>query len=453
MLPLCFLKIEGKGQPVTAVPRLSNRLVSTLEVRPKAYFVWDDALAGFGLRVYPTGRMSYLIQYRVKRRTRRYTLGYHGELTAEKARLQAMSKLGDVAEGGDPAEKRRFDREGITVRELCERYLLDAELGLIPGKRGPKKPSTLRSDRSRMEALIIPLLGTRLVKDIGRAEVSQFMRDVASGKPKRDVRTKARGRSIVRGGLTTAGRTAGLLGGILTYAVRNGIIDSNPVHGIPKPATRFRRRRLSEQEYKQLGEILISAEKAGHNAHAIAIIRLLALTGCRRGEIEKLRWEEVDFARQCLQLADTKEGRSIRPLGAAALSLLKGLHPDAASGYVFEGAAAGKPFDGLQKVWDKTIKGRLEGVTPHVLRHSFASTANDLGYTEATIAAMLGHAAGTTTSRYMHHLDSVLVAAADRVSTHIAMLMGAQEAQRKALESLFAKWGVANQSWNEAVAD
>ena len=66
-------------------------------------------------------------------------------------------------------------------------------------------------------------------------------------------------------------------------------------------------------------------------------------------------------------------------------------------------------------------------MTPHTLRHSFASVAGDLGFTESTIAAMLGHAAGTVTSRYVHHLDSVLVAAADKVATAIHAMMTGSE--------------------------
>ena len=114
---------------------------------------------------------------------------------------------------------------------------------------------------------------------------------------------------------------------------------------------------------------------------------------------------------------------------------------------MFEGAVAGKAFDGVPKVWAKTVAQRLPGVTPHVLRHSFASAANDLAYTEATIAAMLGHAAGTTTSRYMHHLDSVLIAAAQSVSSHIAGLMGQTETERREMGRLFDDWGAATVAW------
>jgi integrase len=420
--------------------RLSKRSVDTLEPQSADYFAWDDELPGFGVRVYTSGRKTYIVQYRNIRRTRRITLGKHGPLTPDEARRLAKVHLGDIASGGDPAEERKTRRSGMTIRELCDRYLDDCELGLIPGKRRmPKKPSTIAADRSRIGAHILPLLGTRLVKEIGRAEVNEFMRDVANGKARRDLKTKPRGRSIVRGGLTTAGRTVGLLGGILTYAVRNGVIDHNPVRYIVKPAGRVRQRHLTEAEYRQLGGILRKAERDGHSPVALDMIRLLALTGCRRGEIEKLRWEEVDEERSCFRLADTKEGRSVRPVGKPVFDILSARRPEKARGCVFPGAVAGKPFDGLPKVWEKVVRPLFPDVTPHVLRHSFASMANDLGYTEATIAAMLGHAAGTTTSRYVHNVDSVLVTATDRVCQHVAGLLGGG-VQLDALAKLLNRW-------------
>lgn len=120
----------------------------------------------------------------------------------------------------------------MTVRELCERYLGDAEKGLILGKgRRPKKQSTLAIDRGRIERHLLPLLGNRRVKDISLSDVNGFVRDIASGKTQADIKTGHRGRAIVRGGIGTAARTVGLLGGILTYAVDHGVIERNPANG------------------------------------------------------------------------------------------------------------------------------------------------------------------------------------------------------------------------------
>lgn len=250
------------------------------------------------------------------------------------------------------------------------------------------------------------------------------MRDVATGKTADDVKTGFRGRAIVEGGAGTAARTVGLLGGIFSYAVSEGLRPDNPVRGVRRPADRRRERRLLPDDYRALGEALAEAQATGENLVAVAAVCLLALTGCRLGEIVNLNYAEIDRRGQALRLADTKEGASVRPLGAAALAVLDGLPQR--DGYVLRGERSDRPYGGLPKALARIMARRpehLSGVTAHVLRHSFATTADELGYTEATIAALLGHRSGGITSRYIHPLDRVLIAAADRVAGQIEAWM------------------------------
>ena len=150
-------------------------------------------------------------------------------------------------------------------------------------------------------------------------------------------------------------------------------------------------------------------------------MRLLALTGCRRGEVAALTWPEVDLDARQLRLSATKEGYSIRPLGQPAADLLASLPHHAEGDAVLASGPDGKPHAGLRRAWARIVKrAKLKGVTLHTLRHSFATTANTLGCSEPTIAAMLGHSRGTMTSRYIHHIDATLLAAADRVAGAIA---------------------------------
>ena len=413
--------------------RLTKRIVDAADNRSSDYFIWDEELPGFGLRVFKSGKRSYLVQYRAAGRTRRYTIGPHGAWTPETARKKGRSLLGRIAQGENPAEERRLDARAITVKELCAQYLKDAENGLVLGKgRRPKKASTILIDRSRIHRHVIPLLGTRRVKDITPSDINRFIRDVISGKTKTDIKTKARGRAIVRGGAGTAARAVGLFGGILTYAIEHGIIERNPVHGVRKPADRVKTRRLSEQDYRVLGKVLSQVVNDDRFRSAVPIIRLLALTGCRRGEGVNLKWTEIDVENSCLRLSDSKEGASVRPVGLPVLDLLDAQRSEQDDVFVFAGTEEGKPLVGFPKYWQKVLKGTaLEDLTPHVLRHSFASSiANDLGFTEATIAALLGHSKGTVTSLYIHAIDTAVVMAADTVSGYINGLLNGVQFKR-----------------------
>ncbi|MBW4653505.1 MAG: site-specific integrase [Kaiparowitsia implicata GSE-PSE-MK54-09C] len=253
------------------------------------------------------------------------------------------------------------------------------------------------------------------------------MKDIMAGKTRANVKTdKLRGRAIVRGGAGTAARTVGLFGGILTYAVELGIIEQNPVHGVRKPKDQVNARRLSEQEYRTLGDILRKAIKDWQYETTAEIIRVIALTGCRRSEIIGLQCGEVDTEGSCLRLTDSKEGASVRPIGLPALEYLESRRNEDqdAEAYVFPGWEDDTPFGAFPRQWTKLFKDTdLAGITPHVLRHSFASIGNDDGFTEATIAALVGHSRGTITSRYIHTFDTALIMAADSIAGYIQGLL------------------------------
>jgi hypothetical protein len=139
--------------------KITKRVVEGAEAREKDYVIWDDELPGFGVRVFNSGKRSYVIQYRMRGRSRRYTIGLHGAWAPETARREAKVQLGRVAAGEDPVEDRQLDHKAVTVKELCARYLADLQAGLILGKGGrPKKPSTITTDTGRLERHIIPLL-------------------------------------------------------------------------------------------------------------------------------------------------------------------------------------------------------------------------------------------------------------------------------------------------------
>lgn len=415
--------------------KITKRIVEAAQPNGRDYFLWCDELPGFGVRIFASGRRSYLVQYRRSGRTRRVTIGFHGAVTAEDARRAAKVLLGRVALGEDPAEDKATDRAAMTVAELCDTYLKAAAKGLIMGKGGrPKKAKTLYVDKGRIERHIKPLLGARKVRDLTTVDAQRFVRDVQAGKTATVVKTGLRGKAVVKGGPGTAARTVGLLGGILSYAKSEGIIPANPAFGVKKPADNTRDRRLRPEEFHALGKAIEKAEAAGEAWQGTALIRLLALTGCRLTEILDLRWSEVDLKFCELRLDDSKEGASLRPLGASARAVLEALPREPGSAYVLPSIRGGRRYGGHARALGRAAKASgIAGLTAHLLRHSFGSTAADLGYNESSIGSMLGHAGHTVTSLYIHHLDDVLIDAADRTAEAVlkAMRTGAGPTMRR----------------------
>jgi integrase len=397
--------------------------------------VWDLGVPGFGARRQKSDAVTYVLLYRTKEgRQRWYTIGRHGApWTPDTARAKARKLLAEIADGGDPVATKVAARTALTVSDLCDQYLEDATAGRLLLPRGAaKKASTLYTDRRRIERHIKPLLGRHSVPSITRDDIEAFLHQVAEGATAGLHKTE-RGSSKTRGGKGTASRTVGLLGGIFTYAVRRKLRKDNPTQGVVRFADGKRERRLSDAEYAQFGAGLISAAVAPAPIRpgvrpggsvwpdAIAAARFLLLTGWRRGEALGLTRDEVDLPRRTATLADSKTGVSMRPLSQAACEVLKAQGPGGGDTLVFKPSRGEGLMGGFPWLFQRIVKaaGLPADVTPHVLRHSFASLASDLGYSEATIAALIGHQGRSVTSRYVHAADAVLLAAADRICGNI----------------------------------
>lgn len=420
--------------------RIGLRDVRALE--PGA-IIYDSDVLGFAAQR-QRDSVSYVVRYRTTTgRQRWHTVGRHGSpWTPDMARDEARRILGDVAKGLDPAGDKQERRKAATVAELCDDYWKAVETGRHLTRTGkPKKPSTMATDRGRINAHIKPVLGRMLVTALTRQDIQAFMHAVADGKTaKREKTEKKRGLQNVRGGRGTATRTVSLLGSILTFAVERGIRADNPVRGVRTFAENKRERRLSDDEYAALGNALKKAteppprktplppgkEAKGMWAPALAAIRFLALTGWRSGEAINLKWTEVDLERRTAVLGDTKTGKSMRPLSHAACDVLRSLPRVGDSELVFPASRGDGAMSGFISFWQRVAKlaGFTSEIIPHTLRHSFASLAADLGYSEFTIGALIGHKGQSITARYVHSADAVLLAAADAVARRSAELMG-----------------------------
>jgi integrase len=398
--------------------KLTKTAVDNANPETTDRFLWDSELKGFGLKVSKGGRKSYVCQYRTaggrSGDDRRLTIGQHGSpWTVEMARSEAKQILGRAANGEDPALEKQDLKKRLSVAELCDQYLQHG--------CGTKKASTLATDKGRIERHIKPLLGRKKVQDVTRADVKKFLQDIAQGKTATDVKTGKRGRAIVKGGQGTATRTVGLLGGILAYAADCGMIEMSPVVGVKRFADKKGNRYLSQQELVVLGKALRNAETEGENPSALAILKLLVFTGARKGEIEALKWSEVDFASGYLKLADSKTGQKAIPLNAGALQILNDQERLAGNDYVFPAYRGERYYEGTPKVWKRIRSAaELSDVRLHDLRHSFASIAVSGGASLPIIGALLGHAHSATTQRYAHLSDDPLRAASDAVGSQIA---------------------------------
>jgi len=389
--------------------------------------VWDAKVVGFGVRRQKSEARAYLVKTRVNSRQRWFSIGRHGApWTPDTARKEALRILGVVAEGQDLAAIRDENKVALTVTQLCKLYLQEANSGKILTKFGmPKKASTIVSDLGRIERHIKPLLGKKRVKDVTPHDVKRFMHDVATGKTATDVKTGLRGRAIVKGGRGAATRTVGLLGGIFSYAVDNGMRLDNPTHGVKRFPDKKEERYLTPVDLRKLGEAMAEAASDGENVYGLAGIRLLIFTGCRKSEILTLKWEEVDFENCCLRLPDSKTGKKVVVLGAPALDILSSLPRIQKNPYVLPGKKKGQHLVGLPKVWERIRKSAdLDWATLHVLRHSFASYGAASGLGLPIIGKLLGHKDAATTARYAKVDLDPAKAAAERISEGIAAALG-----------------------------
>jgi integrase len=373
--------------------KLTKRVVDAVEVRPKNYIIFDQELPCFGLRVMPSGKRFFLVQYKFKGRTRRVMLGMYGPVTPEEARRRATVLLGEVKAGIDPAERRDAERSAPTMKAFGERFLKQhADVHC--------KPTTRAEYKRSVELFINPKFGTRRVTDITRADVAELHYEM-------------------RETPYQANRTLGVLSKMFSLADLWGVRTDgvNPCWKVPRYKEEKRERYLTKTELKTLGEVL---RQSNSEPEAVAAIRLLLLTGCRLSEIQKLEWAHVDLDDCCLRLPDSKTGAKVVQLGPAALRVLRGITRIDGNPYVITGKKEGSHLTDLQRPWRRLRKrAGLEDVRIHDLRHSFASDALELGEDLPMIGKMLGHKDIKSTARYAHLKDKPVKAATAKVAESI----------------------------------
>ena len=186
--------------------KITKRIIDSL--KPPAtgsLFVWDSELRGYGVRVSPHGRVSFVIQYRTRQnRTRRYSFAVFGPTTPDQARAQARQLLAAASMGHDPSVERHAERGAMTVAQLCDAYLAALRGGQVLTRFGqPKRASTAAIDEGRIARHIVPLIGTKIAATLTLADVQRMVDGITSGKTAGTFKTKARGKAVVEGGRPT----------------------------------------------------------------------------------------------------------------------------------------------------------------------------------------------------------------------------------------------------------
>lgn len=425
--------------------KFTRRFVEGVQPGVRDVFRWDSDVIGMGLKVTPSGHRSYVLQYRFGGRTRRYTIGLHGSpWTPDSARDQARILLGKIAGGDDPQDEKTAGHREMTLAQLCDLYLKE---GLAT-----RKPASIASARSNIENHIKPLLGGRRAALIRREDVERLLIAVADGKTARRTKTrKKKGLSRVRGGRGAANAAVVTLSAAFGFAVGRRIRPDNPALRVRRFPEKKLERFLSPAELGRLGEAIAAAAALGvESPYALAAIRLLILTGCRKSEILTARRDYVDHYHRCLRLPDSKTGAKIVHLGAAAMRVIEQIAPVDGNPHLLPGPGGEGHFVNLQKPWERLrAAAGLEDVRIHDLRHSFASLGVAGGDSLYVVGALLGHRSPKTTGRYAHLADHPVKAAADRIAHEVAMLIGGETGSPPPILDLAAR-GV--QARDEAAA-
>ena len=406
--------------------KLNKRSIDDIPKPDRTIIIRDDELSGFSLRVFPTGRKVFLVQYRVgggrNGRQRRVKLGVFGTITADEARTKAREILARAHLGDDFADERDKVRESQTVAQLIDAWSRD---GVLTNRRTGARRSEVNvvGEIALANHHIRPLIGSRKVDSLTKGDIQRLRTQIATGESRTRRKGRKRGLIHVSGGDGTATRTIRLLSSILSYAVDMGLIASNPALGVKLAPGGQRHRYLSPEELRRLGAVLDQPMNSQAAATAATIIRLLILTGARRGEIEGLKWSEVDFQFGMLRKETSKTGAKVIPLARAALQILEDQRQWASGNqvWVFPGQKGEGHFDSLNKEWSRIrIAAGISDVRLHDLRHTYASFGAAGGVGLPLIGGILGHRQASTTQRYAHLADTPLRAAANVIAGEIA---------------------------------
>lgn len=381
--------------------KITKRNVESQAPSNKAIYLWDGNLSGFGLKILPSGRKTYLVQYRMggrKGRTRRMTIGVHGTVTTEQARREAKTLLAKVSLGIDPLADKDKAKQAPTTDELLQKFLTE----YVDVKLGPR---TQVEYHTVIRLKVPKAFRWKYIHEITRRDVAQIHQSMS------DMPTRAN-------------KTIMVLSKFFNWCEENEYRDNytNPCRHVKKYKEEARQRFLSQEEQERLKQSLVTAENDNlATPYAIESIRMLMFTGARLREILDLKWSFINWELGVLSLPKSKTGAKTIYLNPQALEVLKRVLRQKDNPYVFCGVKQGQPIINLQKPWRRIRSmANLDDVRLHDLRHTFASVAVMNGMSLPIVGALLGHSKPQTTARYAHLASDPLLEAAELIGRKIA---------------------------------
>jgi len=365
--------------------KLTKKSIDTAEYEgtgTSRHVLWDDALAGFGVRVYPTGRKSFVLSYRnADRRKRLMTLGQYGVMTLTQARQLARERLVDILRGEDPVGARREVSASLTLEQLLDAFTEHAREHFKTWKEGERY---FRVD-------VIPRWGHLKAHAFGRGDAAELHHSK-------------------RAAPYAANRCVGWLRSAYNWAPGAGLLPldhPNPMIHVKRYPERKRERFVSVEEMPRLA---LSVSRIT-NHRVIGAVWLHLFTALRKSELLRIQWEHIDIGRRELLIPDTKNGRPHRvPLSDAAILVFQGIPRRLGNPYVFWSThGEGRHLTKIDHHWQKArAEAGLEDVRVHDLRRTVASWIATSGTSLIIIGKMLNHKSLASTEVYARlHQDPV----------------------------------------------
>ncbi|MCB9931530.1 MAG: site-specific integrase [Alphaproteobacteria bacterium] len=393
------------------IMKLTDASVKKLEAPERGNRIhYDTEVKGFGVRVTAKGSRAFVLNYRTRAgRERRITIGSFPDWTTGAARAEAADLKRRVDGGDDPLGEVEADRGAKTVADLCQRYTAEQLPRLREGSQ--------RDYAALIRRFILPELKHKTVAEVAFADIDGLHRKVTKSS-----------------GPYTANRMLAVASRMFALSIRWQWRTDNPCRGVERNTEEKRHRYLSGDELARLTQALAEHD----DQQAANIVRLLLLTGARRGETQAARWADFDLAAGVWTKpgATTKQKSMHRvPLNAPARQLLAALREDAPAGaeYVFPGRGGEGHRQEIKTAWRRLCiaAGIVTAGKPsarlHDLRHTYASVLASAGLSLPVIGALLGHTQPATTARYAHLLDDPLRAATERAGAIVMPTAGSGE--------------------------